>query len=256
MDDLKVSIVASLDGESEALFPYLPYLLQDLWEIGSFPRTIVQLMKKHTLHHHQSFTVLDLGCGKGAVAITIAQELECQVYGIDGMPEFIAQAKTYAKTYHVEHLCRFDVGDIRQEVQTLHDYDLVILGSLGPVFGDIEATLRQVKSCVKPGGCILLDDAYIPDESELKSEVYLKRSQVLEQIRRSGVAILDECILERADIVESDVEIFQHIKRRAFELIEQHPEKKALFEGYVHAQQRENEILENYVTCVTWVLTT
>ena len=129
MNDLKKSIVISLDGQDDALFPYLAYLLQDLWEIGSFPGTIIQVIKTHNLHHHGPFTVLDLGCGKGAVSISIAKELGWNIHGIDAMPEFIDEAQEFAKAHHVKHLCFFEVADIRQRVKTLKGYDFVILGS-------------------------------------------------------------------------------------------------------------------------------
>ncbi|MGE5494631.1 MAG: hypothetical protein ACM3S4_04950 [Burkholderiales bacterium] len=39
--DMREKVAKSLTAESTALLPYLPYLLQDLWELGSSPDEIV-----------------------------------------------------------------------------------------------------------------------------------------------------------------------------------------------------------------------
>jgi len=44
---LEESGVASLDGEDAEIFPYLPYILQDIWEIGSDFEVIATLIRKH-----------------------------------------------------------------------------------------------------------------------------------------------------------------------------------------------------------------
>jgi len=92
----------SLTAESVELIPYLPYLLQDLWELGSSPPDIISLITKHADVSGQP-TVLDLACGKGAVSIQLAKELGCQTKGIDLIPEFIDFAPKKAQGYSVEH---------------------------------------------------------------------------------------------------------------------------------------------------------
>lgn len=67
-------LARSLTAETTALLPYLPYLLQDLWELGSSPKTMTGLIKQH-IPLSEKTTLLDLACGKGAVAINIARQL-------------------------------------------------------------------------------------------------------------------------------------------------------------------------------------
>ena len=63
------SVVMAMDGTSSNLFPFLPYIFQDLWEIGTSPEIVLTLVKKHTTDY-SNLKVLDLGCGKGAVLIS------------------------------------------------------------------------------------------------------------------------------------------------------------------------------------------
>ncbi|MDR2713651.1 MAG: hypothetical protein LBB91_11125, partial [Clostridiales bacterium] len=44
------------------------------------------------------------------------------------------------------------------------------------------------------------------------------------------------------------------ITARANELIEKHPDKKAMFEGYVRNQQNEYADIDDSLVCVTWIL--
>ncbi|MBN2000627.1 class I SAM-dependent methyltransferase [candidate division KSB1 bacterium] len=251
MQDLEKSVVKSLDGDDQELYPYLPYLLQDLYEIGSSPKAIIDLIKKHGL---KPAKVLDLGCGKGIISIKIAQTYSCSVLGIDGMPDFIQDAQKYARHHNVALLCRFEQGDIRDRISALSDFDLVILGSIGPVLGDVRETVSKVKQCLKPGGYILLDDGYLPENSKLVHEGYLTRSQVISRLQLSGCDIMDEFILEPAFMKESNDKIYQNIQQRANELIQKEPEKSHIFQSYLDAQRRENDVLENEMICVTWVL--
>ena len=47
MKSVEESAVVALDGTDKELFPYLPYILQDLWETGSDPDVIIEAVRKH-----------------------------------------------------------------------------------------------------------------------------------------------------------------------------------------------------------------
>ncbi|MFC1569497.1 class I SAM-dependent methyltransferase [bacterium] len=248
------SVVQALDGEDSALYPYLPYLLQDLWEIGSSAVAVQDLIQKQCLDRCTDFRVLDLGCGKGAISIPLAKKFEFQVAGIDAMPAFIQEAREWADKLQVSHLCRFEVGDIRNDLEAFKEYHLAILGSIGPVLGSVEQTLNRVKPCLTLDGYVILDDGYIPEGSFLHADHYLTDMEIKAQIQNAGFNILEEQIFDKAYIRSSDREIYEAIENRAKELMEIHPEKRELFQDYLKTQARENDILENEIVCVTWLL--
>ena len=128
MSDVEEKLAKSLTAESVELIPYLPYLLQDLWELGSSPKDMVHLISKNIIISEKT-KVLDLACGKGAVSIKLAKELGCQVKGIDIMKDFIENAKKKAREFKVETLCEFIVGDINQYVEVEKGYDIGKWGS-------------------------------------------------------------------------------------------------------------------------------
>ena len=75
---LEECVVTAMDGSDKELFPFLPYILQDTWEIGADPEIIISLIQKH-MHDFSNMNVLDLGCGKGAVSVMLANKLKCSL---------------------------------------------------------------------------------------------------------------------------------------------------------------------------------
>lgn len=253
MKSIEESVVTAMDGSDIELFPFLPYILQDVWEIGSDPELIINLIKKQP--EHKNFQrVLDLGCGKGTVSIKIAKEFGYQCFGIDAVPEFINYAKKKAIEFKVQHLCTFESADIREKVKNLPEFDTIILGSIGPVFGDFYTTMTTLSPYLRDNGIIILDDGYIENDSEYSHPLIYKRVEVLRQVESTGMKIVDEKIAGKESIKESDDYIFDFIKMRCEELIEKYPEKQHIFTNYIKKQQKENDVLENKKICSTMII--
>lgn len=113
MKTLEECVVTAMDGSDKELFPFIPYILQDLWEIGADPNVIIKLVKKY-FTGHANLHILDLGCGKGAVSIKLAKSLHCNCHGIDAIPQFIETAIQKANECEVGQRCKFETGDIRR----------------------------------------------------------------------------------------------------------------------------------------------
>ncbi|MBN2093595.1 class I SAM-dependent methyltransferase [candidate division KSB1 bacterium] len=255
MLDLKDSAVQALDGADIELYPYLPYLLQDLWEIGSSARnTIDILVKNHVPEQVKQLHILDLGCGKGAISIPIAKELNATVFGIDAFPEFIEEARLKSKIWRVANQCKFVAGDIRLEVNKQSGFNLILLASIGPIFGNVEQTLATIQNCLVPHGFISLDEAFIPENSETDLQMYLREGEFYRQITNSNFRIIDQKFASHEEMEESDTDIFTNIEMRARELMVQYPSQKHLFDAYLDAQLKENDVLENVVKNVSLLL--
>jgi len=112
----KEQLSHSLSAETTELLPFLPYLLQDFWELGSDPDVMADMIGKH-ISISDKTRVLDLACGKGAVSVKVAHKLRVKVKGIDLMPEFIEYARQKANEFDVDDLCEFVLGDINEAVK-------------------------------------------------------------------------------------------------------------------------------------------
>ncbi len=253
MDSLEKSILGSLDAAEPAIYSYLPYILQDSWEIGISVDEVIALVRTHTKSDDR-LKILDLGCGKGPVSVRLAAEFRCQCLGIDGMSEFIAEAERKAREYGVEDRCRFRIGDIRYAIRELTGYDVIVLGAIGPVFGDYEATLSALEPCLAPDGIILIDDGYYPDDDQSRNPDIPARSTILLQMEKAGMRLIDEQISDRERLRQTDHLIFTHLERRCRELMEKYPDRKGIFEAYIQKQIEENRFLETEIICSIMVI--
>lgn len=248
-NETKEKLARSLTAETTELLPYLPYLLRDFWSLGSDPRIIACLAEKHGPYSK----ILDLGCGKGAVSVELASRLKIPVKGIDIIPEFIRFATQKAKEHGVEDLCRFVTEDINLSVEKERDYDCVVFASVGNVLGNTAETLYRLKQTIKPGGYLIIDDAYLPEGQDIKYEYdYLTKSQWLTLFKDLGLKIAEA--FQHTETNLNEEKEMAYITARAEELMEKYPDKKTLFEGYIRSQQNEYDDLNESLVCVIWVL--
>lgn len=250
MSTVEEKLAKSLTSESTEIIPFLPYLLQDLWELGSSPKDIIAMLAGH-IKMSEKIKVLDLACGKGAVSVQLAKAFGCMVKGVDIIPEFIDYAKQKAGEYKVENLCVFETGDINESVKVEKDYDIAILGAVGDVLGNPEETLCKLKGTIKKGGHIIIDDAYASSDT---GNGYMTKDQWLSAFRRTGLMPVDEAFNNEEELKSLNDCQQGFIRKRAAELIEKHPDKAHLFKSYVECQQAECDELENDIEGVTMLL--
>jgi SAM-dependent methyltransferase len=250
-------LAGSLTALSTAIIPYLPYLLIDLWELGTSPAMVCDLVRRH-IPDASKRRFLDLGCGKGAVSVALAKEFAAMVTGIDAFPDFIAYAGQQAARSGVSELCHFRVGNITKDIHREQGYDCVVLGAVGDVLGPPRDAVRLLRQTVIPGGFIIIDDGYVSDpdaQVAYKNYAYPTREEWLEVFAAHDLCVIEE---QEADDgqAESNASDLEKIRSRANELCVKFPEHKKLFESYVAAQTAECRDLESVVTGVLWLLRT
>ena len=255
-NEIKEKLALSLTAETTELLPFLPYLLQDFWELGSSPQQIISLIKKH-IPLNSNLRILDLACGKGAVSIHIAKALNIKVDGYDLLPEFIEYATQKAIEHGVDDLCSFYVADINEIVFTAPGYDCVIFGAAGNVLGNPLETLCKLKQTIKPNGFIIIDESYIPDGCNNETMLYQNYEYLL---RHEWLNLFQECNLELIEEIISDSDEYDTEKemtaiiKRANELTVVHPNHKELFDSYVQSQRNEYSDIEQSLMNATWIL--
>lgn len=252
MKDIKQRIAESLDGFNPDIVPYLPYILQDLWELGADPITVLDIIQKNI--SKSGLKILDIGCGKGAVSIHLAEKMDCTVHGIDFMKEFIEDAKRYAKQYGVENKCSFRQGDAHDLIDEYNEMDVAILGAVGPVFGNLQDNLIRIKAALNSPGYVVLDDGFLEDDSPSNYNRAVRRSEFFRQIRDAGFTVAEEVIFHRDKLVDTDEKMFQQLKTRIEELIRKEPSQKMLFQEYLRSQEYEFQVLATEIVTGTWLL--
>ncbi len=252
---LRQDIAQALDATPE-LLPLVPELLADIWALGSSPERIVELLRPLKLPS-QSTQVLDLGCGKGAVALRLAEELGFHVYGIDGFLPFITEAKTRADASGVAGRCHFAVVDLRDVLIKSRGFDLVIYAAVGNVLGNFRRCVEQLRQAVRAGGYMIIDDGFLAEDKKLERqgyEHYVAHEEAVEQLTAHGDSLIREAIVPSGEMKADNRRNTELIRRRAQALARRHPQAADFLRWYVAQQERESESLETAVTGAIWLL--
>lgn len=244
------------------LFPYLPELLTDLEELGASRRKIVELLRPLKLPPSPSAgqagaRVLDLGCGKGAVLLALAEELGFRCVGVDAFAPFIEGAQRAAEARGLADKCEFRCTDLHDAVAYYNDFDVAMMLGLGLAVGDQKKIVGLLRGCVRPGGYMVVDDAFLPQGVQTPVpgyEGYGDYQTTLARLQAFGDRIITEDGVpgdQREAEIQADTE---RIRRRAESLIKKHPEAAELIRGYVRRQEREAELARESISDATWLL--
>lgn len=236
------------------LLPLLPELLADLWEFGPTAEDVVATLK--SVGVARGSTILDLACGKGAVAVALAQHMGARVEGVDAFQPFIQAAQALAEERGVSDKCRFEQGDIRNLLEKEGQYDVVLLVSVGPVLGDYDQTMAGLRRLVRPGGYIVIEDGFLADgvAHSPSAEDYVGHAETLRQLTACGDVVAKEVICPTEQFRLVNQRNTALIRKRASLLRASHPALAQLIDEYVASQERETQILGTAVICAIWVL--
>lgn len=260
-EETKRKLAASLTAEDPALLPFLPFLLQDLWELGGDPEGVVKILKPIAVESiaGEGMRILDLACGKGAVAIELAIELGATVKGVDLMPDFVIFARQKAKEYKVDGHCTFEVGDVNEATGRERGWDCVVFSAAGSILGTPEETLTKLKATLAPGGYILLDDScrkegLPPEAVKYNPESYATEAEWRALFEKLGLREVSRVVFDDEDPGQEAREQIDAIRFRAGMMAAIHPDKKELFEGYVKSQLDEVADIEENLVNLQWLL--
>ncbi len=253
-DDSQKSVANSLEVETK-LLPYMSYLLQDLWAMGCSADQILDLIVNLNLPAG-SVKVLDLGCGKGALSVQIAAKFGFNVTGVDAMPEFLKVAEEKSVEFKVTSLCTFTNGDILNYVTDSQDFNIVVLASLGGIFGSNKQTIERLRTQVSPGGYIIIDDGYLKRKTTLNRKGYSHYRNYEETVKQ--LTSFNDNLISKISTTESSKKIndeyLEVIEKRCTELITKHPQMENDLKKYMDLQKEECEVLDKEIEGTIWVL--
>lgn len=249
MSTTEETLARSLTAESTLLIMHLPYLLQDLWELGSNPAEIETMLRTHVSITPKS-KILDLACGKGAVSIRLAKAFGCKVKGVDLFDAFLRVAANKATENKVKRLCVFECVDANDAVMKERGYDVVVFGAAGDVLGTPQQMLAKLKTVLKKDGYAVLGDAY----ATTPGTVYKTLLEWHAEFEQAGFDIVDQALVDLEKLAAINNENRQCITKRANELKRAFPEKANLLQKYVESQQAQCDDLAGALQGVTWLL--
>lgn len=247
LDSLEAWLSESMDAPPE-LLTVLPALLQDTDELGVRASDVLVALSPAELS--QASRALDLGCGKGAVALAIAERYGARVLGVDGHAGFIAAARDQAERRGLSARVTFEQADLRDHVPGRRDYDLLSLLALGDVLGDGDETLAQLSTCLCPRGLLLIDDAYLSDagcDDVDLLEAYEPRAALIARFEACGFALVHEHPIDGPDSAAHYEVVTARIAQRAAQLQGAHPHLADALEQFARRQREQLSHLDGPV---------
>jgi len=234
---------------------FVPELLSEIWALGSLPGLIVEWFQELSLSPNTK--VLDLACGKGAVAIALARTLQFEITGIDYFKPFILEAQKKAVELNVDKLCHFKHGDITNVENQMDNFDIVSMTAVGNVFGDTKQTVSRLRDMIKNDGYILIDDGYLSSNNKINHPDYKdckNNDETISQLTAMGDKIINEKILTIDEITMQNRMNTERIEKKVITLSKKHPEYRQDFEHYLQWEKDECKILETDFTSAVWLL--
>lgn len=102
--------------------------------------------------------VLEIGCGKGEAACTLAREFNCHVYAFDSEPDMIVYSRQKAKASGLDDRIEFEVKDGRDMDFGNGKYDMVLAEGGTLTYIGREEGVKYCAGILKEGGYLALTD--------------------------------------------------------------------------------------------------
>ncbi len=138
--------------------PLIQTLLGNQWHPGG-PALTRQLANAVLIGRESR--VLDVACGQGESARTLAQHFGCQVVGIDYSSDSTARANAIAAAAGLSDRVSFVQGDAEQLPFDAGSFDVVICECSLCVFPNIAIALDEFKRVLRPGGHLGISDVVL-----------------------------------------------------------------------------------------------
>jgi cyclopropane fatty-acyl-phospholipid synthase-like methyltransferase len=256
MTDRHDQETAASMGATLDIVPYLPELVADMWALGSVPGLVVELLLPLDLPADAT-RVLDLGCGKGALGITLAKQLGFTVVGVDLCRPFLEEAARRAKDVDVTDRCEFEYCDLRDKLARGGEFDVAVLASLGGVLGPSDQCVGSMRRAVKSGGYIVIDDGFLShsDAAERPGYQHLtSHEETLLRLTVHGDEVVRERIYSAEETRAINLDYIHHITKRAAGLADRRPDLADALQTYIANQESECDFIDREVTGVIWLL--
>lgn len=111
--------------------------------------------------------LLDVGCGLGGPARTLAAALGCHVTGVDLTEEFVLAARTLSDLVGYGDRTAFEVGDASSLEAADGTFDAATMLHVGMNLADLAAPFGEVARVLRPGGRFVVYDVMRVGAGEL-----------------------------------------------------------------------------------------
>ncbi len=249
---LRRAVAASM-GAPVTLLTALPELFAGVQDLGAERAAAVRMLVRAGAAPDWRF--LDLGCGKGGVAVAVARRIiaarhgKGSVRGVDAFRPFIDAARRLAAGNGVEGACVFEIDDVGsfERGPLTRRYDAAVMLNL---YG-CERASRVLRRWVRPGGVYLVDDAVWIGQGAGGAPT---REDCRGLIERKEDRIEQEWMPSPAHLARSAKARIGAVERAGATLCKAQPRLKRTVDAYVRTLERSAEALSTGLRPCLWLV--
>jgi SAM-dependent methyltransferase len=217
---------------------------------------VLELIRDEECSHDVS-KILDLGCGKGAISISLARQFGFKVRGIDIFAPFVEEARARAKELGVDDICHFEHGDITWEARGSADYDMALLVWMGGVLGSVGESIMRIRRLVRPDGYMVIGEGCFRDGVRTDHAFQYRLNDLAatrEELTMHGDLILKELMIPPDKVASFYKDYVGSLRKGAQKCAANRPEHSDLLWEYVDNHEEMCRIMENTVDSYLWLL--
>jgi SAM-dependent methyltransferase len=253
---LNEQIADSLDATA-ALLPILSRLFTGITSLGGTPTVAIRMLRDVGMGPRHR--IIDLGCGKGTVAIAAARQLGCRVLAVDACAPFLEDGARRARRHRVADRIEWMAADVRRlpAKRVAARFDAALMLGVLP----FRAAIAALRPLVRPDGVCVVDDCITKREATPP-----RRGPTF---ACGGVMTLDQCnnLVElQGDRVESTViapawqtrrvndRLYARLSGNAARLRRTHPHLRTALTEFLGEQRRANALINDFCPPCTWLI--
>ena len=199
----------------EGLFHIYQYL-RDSKRFGSEPKWLIKRMEQQ-----DPVAVISQAAGDQKNRLCMAAlDMFSSIYG--------AEARTRASDAGVTERCEFECSDLRDLLSMTGRFDLVLYIGLGRLLGPLDETVARLRTLVRRGGFLVMDDAFLAvptPTSSVRVEGYRSYQEARQAIAVHGDTLPEEVVFSPEAIRAANQRNTEQIRRRAEILARHLPEQ-------------------------------
>ncbi|MCW5767400.1 MAG: class I SAM-dependent methyltransferase [Phycisphaeraceae bacterium] len=251
---LRREVARSVDAPA-SLLPVFNLLFKDMPSLGSSPRIVVNMLQRAGIGPRAS--ILDLACGKGAIAISAARRLRCSVVAVDACEAFIHEAVASATRANLAKRAAFIHDDARAFASRAdpnrRPFDAALMLGL---WGIIEAR-RALRPLVKPGGHYIIDDAFRDERLTRRAPEFHQiptRAESLALLERDGDHVIEVDIPTPSRIRALNAGLYRRLAANASAIARARPSLRPALSTFLENQRHANRLLGRELRPAIWVV--
>lgn len=193
--------------------------------------------------------IADIGCGTGGQTLTLAQNTEAQVMGVDLSPCYIKKLEGNAKSQNLQDRLKGLLGDMKN--LPFQEGELDLIWSEGAIYNmGFERGLKEWRKFLKPGGYIAVtENTWFTEERPTEIETFWQKAYPeidtipvkMEQMQQAGYLPIANFVVPESCWINYYSEM-QEIQP-AF--LEKHKGNKSA-EEFVKYQGYESDLYDKY----------